>query len=230
MRRRAFAPPSLAWTPRPFLRALAYAALGGAAIVVGFGAGSSWRLTLVAAAACVLVALGQVARMGVALARRRRAADRLLRTGVRVHPQSELLTWRAAELTSDRNRRMLARSLGGIVREVEHPALVAAVPLNRRGLRPNLPLVRSLIDRLASVERPVTAHGMLLVQELLTDGFSSPLYLGGHRGDVSGTIERCLSALDGKSSPERSVAQPGWGDFTSRPGRGTRVHSGGGLR
>ncbi len=232
MRRRAFADPRLAWTPRPLLLALAYAGLSGAAIVVGFGAGSSWRLTLVAAAACVLVALGQVARIRLALARRRRTADRLLRTGVRVHPRSELLTWRAAELTSDRNRRMFARSLGGIVREVEHPSPVTAVPLNRRGLRQNLPLIRSLVDRLVSVEHPVTAQGMLLVEELLTDGFSSPLYYGGRREDVAGTIERCLAVLDGAGSTERSVARPGsgWGELTRRPGPGTRVHSGGGLR
>ena len=186
-------------------------------------------MTLLAATAGLLVALGQVARMRLALARRRRTADRLLRTGVKVHPQSELLTWRAAELTSDRTRRMMARSLGGIVREVEHPSLVTAVPLNRRGLRPDLPLVRSLIDRLASVERPVTAHGMVLVEQLLTDGFSSPFYLGGRREEVSGTVEHCLAALDGESSSERSLAQPGsgWDDLTSRPGRGTRVHSGG---
>ena len=216
--------------PRPWTVALAYAAVAGAATVVGFGIGLPWRVTLAASVACLFVGLTQVGRTALALGRRRQAANRLLRTGVRVHPQSELLTWRAAELTSDRNRKMLAGSLGRVVREVDRPSLMTAVPLNRRGLRPHLPLVRSLIDRLASAERPVSAQGMVLVEELLTDGFVSPLYLGGRREDVSGTIERCLAALDGESSSERSVAQPGWGDFRSRPGRGTRVHSGGGLR
>ena len=217
--------------PRPWTVALAYAALAGAATVVGFGIGLPWRLTAVAAAACLLVGLGQVARIALALARRRRTADRLLRTGVRVHPQSELLMWRAAELTSDRNRKLLAGSLGRVVREVDRPSLMTAVPLNRRGLRPHLPLVRSLIDRLASVKRPVSARGMVLVEELLTDGFVSPLYVGGRTEDVPGTIERCLAVLDAESRSERSVARPGfeWG-VTSRPGRGTRVHSGGGLR
>jgi len=135
------------YLPWPLPAAVFYATLAGAAIVVAFGIGLSWRLTLVAAAACLLVALGQVARMRLALARRRRTADRLLRTGVRVHPQSELLMWRAAELTSDHNRKMLAGSLRRVVREVDRPSLMTAVPLNRRNLRPHLPLVRWLADQ-----------------------------------------------------------------------------------
>ena len=219
------------YLPWPLPAAVFYATLAGAAIVVAFGIGLSWRLTLVAAAACLLVALGQVARMRLALARRRRTADRLLRTGVRVHPQSELLMWRAAELTSDHNRKMLAGSLRRVVREVDRPSLMTAVPLNRRNLRPHLPLVRWLADRLASLERPVAAQGMVLVEELLRDGFVSPLYLGGRREGLREIIERCLAALDAESRSERSVAQSGfeWG-ATSRRGRGTRVHSGGGLR
>jgi hypothetical protein len=207
-------------------------ALAGAAVVVCLAAGLDWRVTLVALAACLVVGLGHAGRIGLALGRRRRAADRLLRTGVRVHPRSELLTWRAAELTSDRNRKALADSLARIVRQVERPVTASAVPLNRNGLRPHLALLRSLAQRLVEPDRPATPWGMLLVEDLLTDGLTSPLYLGGRAEDVPGTIERCLSALDGGESWERPVARlprADRDDLTSRRGRGTRVRSGGGL-
>jgi hypothetical protein len=209
--------------------AAVYAVLAGVAPVVGFGAGIPWRLSLAASAACLLVGLGQAGRAALALARRRRTADRLLRTGVKVHPHSELLTWRAAELTSARNRSMLARSLRGLVQEVERPSFVTAVPLNRRGLRPQLPLVRSLAARIANVDRAVAPRGMVLVEELLTDGFTSPLYVGGRTEDVSRSIERCLVALDGDGVAAR-LRERAIVEFTSRPGRRARVHTGGGLR
>src|SRR4051794_1407067 len=66
----------------------------------------------------------------------RRNADRILRGGARVHPDSALLVWRAAELTSARKRRSFARSLRGVVRGLDGNALPGAVPLNRRGVRP----------------------------------------------------------------------------------------------
>jgi hypothetical protein len=221
------------WSPelaRPATVVLTYGALAGAAAVVGVAAGVPWRLTFIVSVACIVVGLGQTGRVLLGLARRRRAADRLLRTGVNVHPESELLTRRAAELTSDRNRRMLAGSLRRIVREVERPAIVTAVPVNRCGLHPKLPLVRSLIDRVADVERPVAPQGMVLVEELLTDGFESPLYVGGYVTDVSTSIERCLAALDGRRDAPDPSLEPNIADLGTRQRPRARVHSGGGLR
>lgn len=134
------------------------------------------------------------------LGRRRRVADGLLRAGVAIHPASELLVRRAAELTGDRNRRMLSRSLVGIVRECERPPLVSAVPLDRRNVRPHVALVAALADRVGDLERPVSARGMVLVEDLLTDGYASPLYIGGADGDVVAALERCLEALDGAAA------------------------------
>jgi len=226
-RRRGFA----RWSPpleRPLTVALAYLALAVGAVVIGFGTGLPRRLTLVVSAAFVLVGLGKAGLMLLGIAQRRRAADRLLRTGVSVHPESELLTRRAAELTSVRNRRMLAGSLRSLVREVERPAVVSAVPLNRRGLGPKLPLFRSLVDRVADVERPVAPQGMVLVEDLLTDGFESPLYLGGRSEDVATAIERCLAALDRRGTSERTSARSSEPPIARQRPR-ARVHSGGGL-
>ena len=104
---------------------------------------------------------------------------------------------------------MLARSLNGILCELERPSLVSAVPLNRRGLRPHLPLIRSLAARLAQLERPVSAQGIVLVEELLTDGYASPLYLGGCAEDMPPVINRCLATLDDDIGllPQRSTSE-----------------------
>jgi hypothetical protein len=127
--------------------------------------------------------------------RLRRPADGLLQAGAQVHPQSRLLVWRAAELTAERNRRSLARWLRRIVHEVQRPSPLSASPLNRRGVRPHLELVRSLADRVGSVERPVAAQGMAVVEQLLTDGLASPLYEGGRSGDLPAAVGACIAAL-----------------------------------
>jgi hypothetical protein len=105
----------------------------------------------------------------------RRNADAILRGGTRVHPESALLSWRAAELTSERRRRSAARSLRGVVRGLDGNALPGAVPLNRRGLRPYTASLAALAERVDDMSRPGGPRGMLLLDDLLTNG-DSPLY------------------------------------------------------
>ena len=177
-------------------RGVAYLVLAALVTAGGFAGGLAWRLTVALGAGLAAVGFSQFGRARLELVRRRRAADALLRTGVKIHPHSELLSWRAAQLTSPRNRRTLARSLNRIVGELERPSLVSPVPLNRRSLKPHVSLIRLLAERLAQFERPVTAQGMVLVEELLTDGYTSPLYLGGEAEDPAIAVNRCLAALD----------------------------------
>jgi hypothetical protein len=167
--------------------------------------GAWWLWVAAAAGVCVLAAFAEFGRARLGLARRRRTADALLRTGIKVHPESELLTWRAAELTSDRNRTQLSRSLRGIVQELDRPAALSPVPLDRRRVRPHAGLVLALADHLGAFDRPVTAQGMVFVQELLADGYASPLFLGGPPTDVAVALRRCLAALDGPHAREDYV-------------------------
>ena len=120
----------------------------------------------------------------------RQRADELLLEGA-----DEILSARAAELTSLRNRRALARSLERAARELEGRVLPSAVPLNRAGARPHLDLVRALAARLRAAE-PVSARGVLLVQALLTDGYESPLYNRERADELRPALEHCLSALE----------------------------------
>jgi hypothetical protein len=192
---------------RPAAVAAGHFGLAVLAIAVSSALRLPWRAGVSIAVASAVLGIVQIARGRLELGRQRRAADSLLRTGARVHPASELLLWRAAELTSDRNRKVLSGSLSRIVCEVTRPSLNSAVPLDRRGVWPHIELLTMLARRLAALERPVAAQGMVLVEDLLTDGFSSPLYIGGHSGDLPAVVERCLHALDGHVFPSLSIKE-----------------------
>lgn len=182
--------------PRP-LRALLIALLPVSAPAFVWAVGvASWRAS--AAFGGTMFALA-VLRGGMAwrdLWRSRRLADRLLFAFPRFPLVSPLALWRAAELTSERNRRFLAKSVHGLAREAAGSVLPTAVPLNRRAARENLFLLRRLETRLADLTRPVSAHGVLVVDRLLTDGISSPLYCRERAAELSEALTEALAALE----------------------------------
>jgi hypothetical protein len=187
--------------PRPTRAALPVAALGLVPLALAAGGLLPRSAGLVVAAGCVLLSLVRGSLALLDLSNLRRAADDLLRAGVRAHPQSALLSWRSAELTSDRNRKINARSLRAIARELDGRSLPSAVPLNRAGARPYAEVIRLLAGRLEDLQRAVSARGVLLVQDLLTDGIGSPLYVRARSSELRATLERCLTALDSPGSP-----------------------------
>jgi hypothetical protein len=215
--------------PRPLLAAaplaaaaLAVDAVGATGVVPGAG------LFVIAGA---LAALATLRWLLAVRCRRtlRRTADELLRSGVSVNRESNLLRWRAAEHTSDRNRKMLSGSLNGIVREVGRLPHLSPVPLDRPRVRPHVALVAALASRVGELERPVSARGMVFVEDLLTDGYASPLYIGGRCGDVRLELARCLEALDdarGGSGIVVDLADRFWSGRHANFGR-ARVHPGG---
>jgi hypothetical protein len=76
--------------------------------------------------------------------------------------------WRVAELTSGRERRLLAHSVRDIVPEISAGRLPGASPLNRVALRPYRSELIALADRLDDLDRPASAAGILAVRHLLT--------------------------------------------------------------
>ena len=172
----------------------------------------------------------------------RRAADAVLRTGARVHPYSALLVWRAGELTSDRNRRVLARSVGRIVRELERPSFMSAVPLNRRQAREHAGLLVKLAERLGDLDSSISPCGVVLVEDLLTDGVNSPLFGSGcssldgvanARPALGPALEECLAALTPPGGLPKSGSTTGPFDttpdvFDSSPAGDGRVSTHGG--
>jgi hypothetical protein len=131
------------------------------------------------------------------LARSRRDADRCLLDAEAGAPTSSAFAWRVAELTNANQRRTLARSLRGVVDDLSAARLPGAAPPSRKELRQHADLLVALAERLEQRDGPVTAKGMLLVRELLSDG-GSPLYLYGNAEELPSELARIDDALDGR--------------------------------
>ncbi len=103
--------------------------------------------------------------------------DRELAAGV-ASWRSELHAARALQLTSDRNRRGLARSLERLVADTESPPAPfrgAAVPPCREQVLDALPVIRLVAARLRSGD-PVHATGIARLSALLSEG-AGPCYM-----------------------------------------------------
>ena len=160
---------------RPLLAGLPQFCLALVVLAVGVMSSIPWPWLLVVAGSLAVAAMWEAGRAAVELGRRRRAVDEWLLWGATVRPSSPLLSWRAGELTSPRLRSTLARSLLGVEQEALGVAVPGPVPLNRRAIRAQLSLLRSLREQVGDLSRPVSARGMVLVDRLLTEP-GSPLY------------------------------------------------------
>jgi hypothetical protein len=128
-----------------------------------------------------------------ALREARRRADREL-AATRLPPPR--LAWRAAELVVDDNRIALARSLADVVRASDERLLPAASPVSRAAVRECRPQLLGIAARLFDVGKPLSARGVLRVEELLTGG-ASPLYGGGDPARLTVAVGQILAILDG---------------------------------
>jgi hypothetical protein len=210
-------------------------------LLAGAGFGVDARYLIAAAVGCLLVGTVRALLELRDLQALRRAADAVLLTGARVHPSSTLLVWRAGELTSAHNRKLLARSFRNIVRELERPSLMSAVPLNRREAREHADLLIALRDRLGAIDSRVSARGVVLVEALLTDGVNSPLFGSGYspldaadttRCELRPALEECLAGLGPASGLPKGAAPLSIPDvFDPDAAQGGRVSApGGGIR
>jgi hypothetical protein len=95
--------------------------------------------------------------------RERRVADEWI-----AHGFASRYGWRVAELTADRERRLLARELRGVIGEVRGTRLPGPAPLRGGALRPHVALLEAIAERLAALDTPVDPAGVIAVQRLLT--------------------------------------------------------------
>lgn len=100
--------------------------------------------------------------------------------------------WRVAELTSERERKLCARSLHGVLGELGGMKLPGAAPLRTASLRPHIALLETLEARLLD-DVPVTAVGILAVNELLTSPGSCFFT---ERDDVESCLRTVLDKLE----------------------------------
>ena len=159
------------------------------------------RLAGVAAVSAGIVGVYELARALPLLSRQRRIADDWLRSATAgfVPPP---YAWRAKQLCSPRERRMLARTLRLIVQMAYERPLGGRRPLYLPAVREHRECVEILAEALERLEEPVTPAGMLRVIELVTDG----------AGPLRGTTKD--AALRDAISTTLAILTPGWVDST----------------
>ena len=107
--------------------------------------------------------------------------------------RNTLPQWREEELVSKRARLTRQRELRRIAQAASAKRLPSASPLNRGAVRAGAILVAALADRLGD-DRPVSAFGMLHVDQLLRDP-ASALY-SEHGELLPRALTRVLGALE----------------------------------
>jgi hypothetical protein len=100
--------------------------------------------------------------------------------------------WRVAELTSEHERKLSARSVRGVLRDLDGSRLPGAIPTRVAAVRPHAALLEAIESRLLD-DAPVSALGMLAVSDLLTSP-GSCLYT--EVDDVASCLTTVLDKLE----------------------------------
>lgn len=107
------------------------------------------------------------------------------------------LALRAAQLTSPRSRKGLARTLRRTVDDAHRPATNAfrVALIRRSAVLEAEPAIRAMIDRLNSPAE-VDAEGMAIADEIITNANRSPLYNPSEPGTLRRQIKVATEALE----------------------------------
>jgi hypothetical protein len=125
----------------------------------------------------------------------RRALTRELSAGVNPASSPERSV-RAAQLTSRRSRRQLARTLRRTIGEAHRPPMTRSrvVIVRRAAVLDAEDALTVMIDRLGSPE-PVRAEGMAIAERILTDADWSPLYSPAEPGALRRLVHVATAAM-----------------------------------
>lgn len=137
---------------------------------------------------------------------KRDVLDRQLADGTNPESTPEL-TLRAAQLTSSRNRRRIARALRQVIADAYHRPFGRSriVVIRRDAVLEAQEAIETLIERIES-PTPVQAQGMALVERILTDSQWSPLYNRADAGALRHVVFQATDALDPQSGADRELA------------------------
>jgi hypothetical protein len=183
-----------AGVPSPLVSAAPLLALAVVALALDAAPRLPWVAGVAVAglfAAAGLVRLGQ---QWLVVRRLRSVADRLILRGRDHTATSPLIAWRSVELTSAQHRHAIAGDVTRLAHELDASRLPGAVPLNRAAVRPFRQELEALAARLDGPD-PVTARGMLLAQQLVSNP-ASPLYDRDAAERLGPTLRRVMSTLE----------------------------------
>jgi hypothetical protein len=104
---------------------------------------------------------------------------------------------RAAQLTSWRNRKRLARTLGRTIAEAHGPAMTRSrvVIIRRAAVLDAEAAITAMIERLGSA-KPVEPKGMAIIERMITNAGQSPLYGPSEPGALDRLIRTATAALE----------------------------------
>jgi hypothetical protein len=111
--------------------------------------------------------------------------------------RSPELALRASKLVDDRHRRHLAGALRRAVREAHQPATIRSTIsiVDRGAVIDSEVAIQAVIARLSS-QQPVAAQGVAMVERLITDGVTSPLYNDASPGTLRRRVLAATIALE----------------------------------
>lgn len=187
--------PELGEYPRPGAAALPYVVVAPVGPVLAAAGLAAWRFALALAAASLVAAGIRACWENVRLTRVRAEADRWLIQHRGHWPSSPLIALRQRELVSPHERRSLARSLERLVHDAVSGRLPGASPANLAAAAAEADVLLRLSGRLADLDRPVSARGVALSLDLLTNG-DGPLYDRRRSSELGLAAERILRALE----------------------------------
>jgi hypothetical protein len=116
---------------------------------------------------------------------------------------------RAAQLTSNRRRKRLERTLRRTISEAHNPHLPTrsrVVIINRAAVLDADQAIKAMIARLSDAE-PVHAKGMAIAERMLTNAERSPLYNAAERGALRRLVLVATEALDPEARTEHELAR-----------------------
>ena len=114
---------------------------------------------------------------------------------------------RAAQLTSPRGRKQLARALHRTISEARQPQLTRSpvVIINRAQVLGAEAAINAMVARLSAAE-PVRAEGISIAHRILTNADGSPLYNAAEPGALRRQVLAATEALD--MAPPAEVELP----------------------
>ena len=180
--------------PRPGRAALVFGALVVAALALDADPSLPWEAGVAAAALFAAAGTVRAVRERRELTAVREAADQLIVHAPRSRDASELVRWRADELTSRAARDSLRGEVERLRRSLDPARLPSASPVRRPAARGCDDLLQELSTRLGD-ERPIAARGLLLARIFLRDP-ESPLYSEATALLLPRTLRRILGALE----------------------------------
>ncbi len=135
-------------------------------------------------------------RVHVRTALQRRELTRELAEGIDPGA-SEQHALRAAQLTSESNRKTFAKTLRRTVAEARRPRIGRGpvVIIRRRAVVDAEDAIRTMIERLSS-SAPVQAQGMAMLERILTNEGNSPLYTPSSPGALAHEITVATDAME----------------------------------